>query len=162
MPLPLGAYPLPSRLMQVMPDVPISIIREEFEHVATTFSIENAISKRGSGLGHPGHDCWTFPRSWVPRLFLGFTVVGVSMIATDLMQVVTSTPASAPSHACAPPSRCLSPPLPPDALQALHAISGCRMSLLSPRLTFHFVEGDSVVRHPGGYAPPFRCLCPSL
>ena len=32
--------------------------------------------------------------------------------------------------------------------QALHAISGCRMSLLSPHLTFHFVEGDSVVKHP--------------
>ena len=159
MPLPLGAYPLPSRLMQVMPDVPISIIREEFEHVATTFSIENAISKRGSGLGHPGHDCWTFPRSWVPRLFLGFTVVGVSMIATDLMQVLLPLPR---------PLQVLMPlplgayPLPSRPMQALHAISGCRMSLLSPRLTFHFVEGDSVVRHPGGYAPPFRCLCPSL
>ena len=34
-------------------------------------------------------------------------------------------------------------------MQALHAISGCRMSLLTPALTFHFVEGDSVVRHPG-------------
>eukprot|EP00965_Chrysotila_dentata_P217181 6189836-Pleurochrysis_carterae.AAC.1 len=33
--------------------------------------------------------------------------------------------------------------------QALHAISGCRMSLLSPKLTFHFVESDSVVKHPG-------------
>ena len=36
-----------------------------------------------------------------------------------------------------------------DLMQALHAISGCRMSLLSPHLTFHFVQGDSVVRHPG-------------
>ena len=35
------------------------------------------------------------------------------------------------------------------SVQALHALSGCRMSLLSPRLTFHFVEGDSVVKHPG-------------
>jgi len=104
--------------MQVMPDVPISAIREEFEHVGPTFNIESAIARRGSGLNHPGHDCWTFPRSWVPRLVLGFTMVGVSMIATDLMQ-------------------------------ALHAISGCRMSLLSPHLTFHFVQGDSVVRHPG-------------
>ena len=101
-----------------MPDVPISAIREEFEHVGQGFNIESAIASRGSGLNHPGHDCWTFPRSWVPQLLIGFTMVGVSMIATDLMQ-------------------------------ALHAISGCRMSLLSPKLTFHFVEGDSVVRHPG-------------
>ena len=34
------------------------------------------------------------------------------------------------------------------ARQALHALSGCRMSLLSPKLTFHFVDGDSVVKHP--------------
>uniref|UniRef100_A0A7S2JDN4 Uncharacterized protein n=1 Tax=Haptolina brevifila TaxID=156173 RepID=A0A7S2JDN4_9EUKA len=44
-------------------------------------------------------------------------MVGVSMIATDLMQ-------------------------------ALHARSGCRMALLSPLLTFHYVAGDSVVKHP--------------
>ena len=100
-----------ARQLQVMPDVPISAIREEFEHVGPTFNIESAIARRGTGLNHPGHDCWTFPRSWVPRLVLGFTMVGVSMIATDLMQ-------------------------------ALHAISGCRMSLLSPHLTFHFVQAS--------------------
>ena len=75
-----------ARQLQVMPDVPISAIREEFEHVGPTFNIESAIARRGTGLNHPGHDCWTFPRSWVPRLVLGFTMVGVSMIATDLMQ----------------------------------------------------------------------------
>ena len=36
-----------------------------------------------------------------------------------------------------------------DLMQALHAHAGCRMALLSPRLTFHFVTGDSVVKHPG-------------
>lgn len=77
-----------ARQLQVMPDVPISAIREEFEHVGPTFNIENAIARRGSGLNHPGHDCWTFPRSWVPRLVLGFTMVGVSMIATDIMQAL--------------------------------------------------------------------------
>ena len=75
-----------ARQLQVMPDVPISAIREEFEHVGPTFNIESAIARRGTGLNHPDHDCWTFPRSWVPRLVLGFTMVGVSMIATDLMQ----------------------------------------------------------------------------
>ena len=44
-------------------------------------------------------------------------MVGVSMVATDLMQ-------------------------------ALHARSGCRMAMLSPKLTFHYVQGDSVVKHP--------------
>ena len=44
---------------------------------------------------------------WVPQLVLGFTMVGVSMVATDLMQ-------------------------------ALHARSGCRMAMLSPKLTFHY------------------------
>ena len=83
-----------------------------------TFNVEEAAARRGSGLGHPGHDCWAFPREWVPRLLLSFTMVGVSMVATDLMQ-------------------------------ALFAESQCRMTLLSDRLTFHFVEGDSVVKHPG-------------
>ena len=137
------------RQLQIFPDLPISTIREEFEHVSPVsaapddhlhhlhhlyllhlyllhlpasppqgFNVETATARRGSGLGHPGHDCWTFPKDWVPRIILGFTMVGVSMVATDLMQ-------------------------------ALHAISGCRMSLLTPALTFHFVEGDSVVRHPG-------------
>ena len=137
------------RQLQIFPDLPISTIREEFEHVSPVsaapdhhlhhlhhlyllhlyllhlpasppqgFNVETATARRGSGLGHPGHDCWAFPRDWVPRIILGFTMVGVSMVATDLMQ-------------------------------ALHAISGCRMSLLTPALTFHFVEGDSVVRHPG-------------
>ena len=48
-----AAAPTPRRRRraQVMPDVPISVIREEFEHVSTSFSIEDAISKRGSGLG---------------------------------------------------------------------------------------------------------------
>ena len=32
--------------------------------------------------------------------------------------------------------------------QALHARSGCRVALLSPKLTFHYVEGESVVKHP--------------
>uniref|UniRef100_A0A7S3SKY6 Sulfotransferase domain-containing protein n=2 Tax=Emiliania huxleyi TaxID=2903 RepID=A0A7S3SKY6_EMIHU len=106
-----------ARQMQVMPGVPISSIREEFEHVEPAFGVEHAIARRGTGLQHPGHDCWAFPREWVPRLILGFTLVGVSMVATSLMQ-------------------------------ALHALSGCRMSLLSPKLTFHFVDGDSVVKHP--------------
>jgi len=106
-----------ARQMQVMPGVPISSIREEFEHVDPAFGVEHAIARRGTGLQHPGHDCWAFPREWVPRLILGFTLVGVSMVATSLMQ-------------------------------ALHALSGCRMSLLSPKLTFHFVDGDSVVKHP--------------
>jgi len=35
-----------------------------------------------------------------------------------------------------------------DLMQALHAHSGCRMMLLSPKLTFHHVQGDSVVKHP--------------
>merc|ERR1712146_337510 len=35
-----------------------------------------------------------------------------------------------------------------DLMQALFAMSGCRMSLLSPRTTYHFVEGDSGVKHP--------------
>jgi len=107
-----------SRQLQVMPDVPLSLIREEFEHVPRTFSVEDATARRGGGLGHPGHDCWAFPRSWVPEMLIGFTMVGVSMVATDLMQ-------------------------------ALYARSHCRMTLLSDRLTFHFVEGDSVVKHPG-------------
>ena len=88
-----------------------------YEHTPPAFGVESALGWRGTGLGHPGHDCWTFPRVWVPKLLLSFTLVGVSMVATDLMQ-------------------------------ALHAHSGCRMSLLSPKLTFHFVEGDSVVKHP--------------
>jgi hypothetical protein len=69
-----------------MPDVPVSSIREEFEHVDATFDVESAIARRGTGLSHPGHDCWVFPREWVPRLLLGFTLIGVSMVATDLMQ----------------------------------------------------------------------------
>ena len=102
-----------------MPDVPISAIQEEFEHVGLSFNIESAIARRGSGLNHPGHDCWTLIPAQLGAAAgaVGFSMVGVSMIATDLMQV-------------------------------LHAISGCRMSLLSPHLTFHFVQGDSVVRHP--------------
>ena len=106
-----------ARQLQLMPDTPLSLIREEFEHTPETFGVENALGWRGGGLGHPGHDCWTFPREWVPKLVLGFTMVGVSMVATDLMQ-------------------------------ALHAHSGCRMSLISPQLTFHYVTGDSVVKHP--------------
>eukprot|EP00966_Prymnesium_polylepis_P027115 627189-Prymnesium_polylepis.1 len=52
------------RQLQVMPDVPLSLIREEFEHVPPTFNVEDAAARRGSGLGHPGHDCWAFPRDW--------------------------------------------------------------------------------------------------
>jgi len=107
-----------ARQLQLMPDIPITLVREEYEHVPEGFGVEQALGWRGTGLDHPGHDCWTFPRRWVPHLSLGFTMVGVSMIATDLMQ-------------------------------ALHAYSGCRMSLLSPHLTFHYVQGDSVVKHPG-------------
>ena len=107
-----------ARQLQLMPNLPITVIREEFEHVPEQFGVEQALGWRGTGLAHPGHDCWTFPRAWVPQLTLGFTMIGVSMIATDLMQ-------------------------------ALHARSGCRMALLSPKLTFHFVTGESVVKHPG-------------
>ena len=107
-----------ARQLQVMPDVPVSLVREEFEHTPAKFGVEQALGWRGNGLGHPGHDCWTFPRDWVPKLVMGFTMVGVSMVATDLMQ-------------------------------ALHAHSGCRMALLSPELTFHHVQGESVVKHPG-------------
>ena len=71
-----------------MPDVPLSLVREEFEHVPPTFNVEDAAARRGNGLGHPGHDCWIFPRDWVPRLLISFTMVGVSMVATDLMQVL--------------------------------------------------------------------------
>jgi len=56
-------------------------------YVSQTFGVESAIAKRGTGLSHPGHDCWAFLREWVPRLVLGFTLIGVSMVATDLMQV---------------------------------------------------------------------------
>ena len=107
-----------SRQVQVMPDVPLSLIREEFEHVGPTFNVEEAYARRGNGLAHPGHDCWVFPRGWVPKLILGFTMVGVSMVATDL-------------------------------LQSLYALSRCRMTMMTDRVTFHFVEGDSVVKHPG-------------
>ena len=106
-----------ARHLQLMPETPLSLVREEFEHTPSSFGVEQALGWRGSGLGHPGHDCWTFPRDWVPKLVLGFTLVGVSMVATDLMQ-------------------------------ALHAHSSCRMALLSPQLTFHHVQGDSVVKHP--------------
>jgi hypothetical protein len=99
-----------------MPGVPLTLIREEFER-ATAFSPEKAVALRGTGVAHPGHDCWVFPRFWVPKLVLGFTLLGVAMVATDLMQ-------------------------------ALHAHSGCRMTYLSSRLTFHFVKGESVVKHP--------------
>ena len=85
-------------LIQVMPNVPISTIREEFEHVDASFDVQDAIARRGTGLSHPGHDCWAFPRDWVPKLILGFTLIGVSMIATDLMQVWWN------QHARAPPS----------------------------------------------------------
>ena len=100
-----------------MPETPLSLVREEFEHVPGNFGVESALGWRGGGLGHPGHDCWTFREEWVPKLVLGFTMVGVSMVATDLMQ-------------------------------ALHAHSGCKMALSSPQLTFHYVTGDSVVKHP--------------
>jgi len=106
-----------ARQLQLYPETPLSLIREELEHTPPNFGVEEALGWRGTGLGHPGHDCWTFPRAWVPKLVLGFTMVGVSMVATDLMQ-------------------------------ALHAHSGCRMMLLSPKLTFHHVQGDSVVKHP--------------
>lgn len=53
-----------------MPGVPISAIREEFEHVNADFDVASAIARRGTGLPHPGHDCWAFPRHWVrPPLY---------------------------------------------------------------------------------------------
>lgn len=48
-------------------------------------------------------------------------------------------------------------PWQPFSMQALYAESQCRMTLLSDRLTFHFVEGDSVVKHPGNQVSS-RCL----
>ena len=71
-----------------MPDTPLSLVREEYEHTPSNFGVEQALGWRGTGLGHPGHDCWAFPRDWVPKLVLGFTLVGVSMVATDLMQAL--------------------------------------------------------------------------
>ena len=70
-PSPYPFYPL----AQLMPDIPISFIREEYEHAPVTFGVEQALGWRGTGLAHPGHDCWTFPRRWVPQLSLGFTMV---------------------------------------------------------------------------------------
>ena len=67
--------PSPYPLAQLMPDIPISFIREEYEHAPITFGVEQALGWRGTGLAHPGHDCWTFPRRWVPQLSLGFTMV---------------------------------------------------------------------------------------
>jgi hypothetical protein len=64
-----------ARQLQLMPDIPISFIREEYEHAPVTFGVEQALGWRGTGLAHPGHDCWTFPRRWVPQLSLGFTMV---------------------------------------------------------------------------------------
>ena len=77
-----------ARRLQLHPDTPLSLIREEFEHTPPSFSVEQALGWRGTGLAHPGHDCWAFPREWVPKLVLGFTLVGVSMVATDLMQAL--------------------------------------------------------------------------
>lgn len=77
-----------ARQLQLYPDTPLSLIREEFERTPPTFGVEQALAWRGAGLGHPGHDCWVFPRDWVPKLVLGFTLVGVSMVATDLMQAL--------------------------------------------------------------------------
>jgi len=79
-PSPYPFYPL----AQLMPDIPISFIREEYEHAPVTFGVEQALGWRGTGLAHPGHDCWTFPRRWVPQLSLGFTMV---MAIDDLMSI---------------------------------------------------------------------------
>ena len=122
---------------QVMPDVPLSLIREEFEHVPPTFNVEDAAARRGNGLGHPGHDCWAFPREWVPRLLISFTMVGVSMVATDLMQVGSSLPAMLP--ACYLIVPCLLPacylPVTPDAggLSPLRPVTARHTLLLSCR-----------------------------
>ena len=54
-----------ARQLQLYPETPISLVREEYEYTPNSFSVENALGWRNTGLGHPGHDCWTFPRAWV-------------------------------------------------------------------------------------------------
>ena len=103
-------------LLHARPGIPISAIREEYEHASTGFGLAEAARRRGHGLPHPGHDLWAFPRTWIPSLALGDVTLGVSLVATALNQ-------------------------------ALFGRSGCHLTLLSRKLTFHVVEGESVVRH---------------
>ena len=124
------------RQLQIFPDLPISTIREEFEHVSPGFNVETATARRGSGLGHPGHDCWTFPKDWVPRIILGFTMVGVSMVATDLMQArraATTTPtisttSTSTTTTTTTSTSASSPPPPPCRPFTRSPAAGCRCS----------------------------------
>ena len=40
---------------------------------------------RQEGRPHPGHDCFVFPRAWVPELVLGHVAVGVPWIGRALL-----------------------------------------------------------------------------
>jgi hypothetical protein len=111
-----SAYLELAAVLRTQPDVPISAVREEFEHASAAFDLAEAARRRGRGLPHPGHDFWAFPRAWVPELALSNVTLGVSLVATALNQ-------------------------------ALLGHAGCRLTLLSRQLTYHVVEGESVVRH---------------
>lgn len=110
------AYVQLARLLIRQPLVPISAVREEFEHASSNFNLTDAARLRGHGLPHPGHDLWAFPRKWVADLQLRDVALGVSLVATALNL-------------------------------ALYARSGCRLTQLSRRISFHVVEGESVVKH---------------
>ncbi len=112
-----SAYAELAFTVRAQPSVPISAVREEFEHATPAFDLKEAASRRGKGLPHPGHDLWAFPRAWVPSLALGDVTLGVSLVATALNQALLGHERT------------------------------CRLTLLSRQLSFHVVEGESVVRH---------------
>ena len=35
-------------------------------------------------MNHPGYDCWTFPRAWVPQLRMGDLNLGTGLVAQGL------------------------------------------------------------------------------
>ena len=75
-----------SQLLEMPQPTALIHIREQLygTHGLGSFSLQEAEARRGSGMNHPGYDCWTFPRAWVPQLRMGDLNLGTGLVAQGL------------------------------------------------------------------------------